>query len=114
MCRLLGPLSQYSVPVSKMALTILIPFMIAPGSSCAFLSCYYDQVRSRFRDLFVAHDMTTFLTGNPAHRVALFLTACREARASFRQVRYRANYPDLDLSSHIVVCTTTLYPASRL
>ena len=98
-------IGQIRIPIGHHAmLVILAALFFASAAAQLALSSpgnAYDQVRSRFRDLFVAHDLTTLLTGNPAHRVALFLTACREARASFRQVRYPANYPDLDLSSHM-------------
>ena len=58
----------------------------------------YDQQRSKFLDLFSqAPDLIAFLAHNPAHRLALFLTACREARLGFRPVRYLAGYPNVDL-----------------
>ena len=86
-----------------------VPFMHRKCHACnciddethAIFHCsIYSQARAKFSDLFCdAKDLNAFLTHNPCHRVALFLSACREAKLSHRPIRYPAHYADLDLGS---------------
>ena len=86
-----------------------VPFMHRKCPTCnciddekhAIFQCpIYRQARAKYPDLFChAEDLTAFLTRNPCHRVALFLSACREARLNHNTIRYPAHYADADLGS---------------
>ena len=88
------------MPTTHLLAILVIPavLLLASTACSVFYRLIYDQQRSKFLDLFSqAPNLIAFLAHNPAHRLALFLTACREARLGFRPVRYLAGYPNVDL-----------------